>query len=78
MTPENFDSYCITAPVDGRLPGGGGYQLCGLYDVTPALFGKVSNVVTRASNSGTQTEVFNGVDVTLQRGLRRAGRCQGG
>ena len=35
-----------TAPVDARLPGGGGNQICGLYDVTPTLFGQVNNVVT--------------------------------
>ncbi len=37
--PTDYDDYCITAPVDARLPGGGGNQICGLYDVTPAKFG---------------------------------------
>jgi hypothetical protein len=36
VTPANFSPYCITAPVDSRLPGGGGNQICGLYDVNPA------------------------------------------
>ena len=35
VTPADFDPFCITAPNDSRLPGGGGYQVCGLYDVTP-------------------------------------------
>ena len=78
VTPANYDPYCITAPVDSRLPGGGGNQLCGLYDVTPTLFGKVSNVVTQASNFGTQTEVFNGVDVTLSARFAQGGQVSGG
>ena len=40
VTPADFDPFCVTAPRDARLPGGGGYQVCGLYDVTPAKFGQ--------------------------------------
>jgi hypothetical protein len=50
VTPGDFDPYCITAPADSRLPGGGGYQVCGLYDIAPAKFGLGDQVYTRASN----------------------------
>ena len=60
-----YGSFCITAPVDRRLPGGGGNEICGLYDVNPAYFGLVDNIATQASNYGKQTQVYNGVDVTL-------------
>jgi hypothetical protein len=50
VTPEDFDPFCITAPRDPRLPGGGGYQVCGLYDIKPAKFGRVENLVTQASH----------------------------
>jgi hypothetical protein len=50
LTPGDYNPYCITAPRDSRLPGGGGYQVCGLYDVAPALFGRVNNLVTQVSN----------------------------
>ena len=50
VTPADFDPYCITAPIDSRLPGGGGYQVCGLYDVAPAKFGLSNNLVSKASN----------------------------
>jgi len=74
----SFNSYCITAPVDSRLPGGGGNQICGLYDVTPTLFGQVSNLVTQASNYGKQTEVYNGVDITLNTRFGQGGQFSGG
>jgi hypothetical protein len=50
VTPADFDTYCITAPVDPRLPGGGGYPVCGLYDIAPSKFGIGNEIVTRASN----------------------------
>jgi hypothetical protein len=52
LSPADFDPYCITAPVDPLLPGGGGYQVCGLYDVVPAKFGQGQKLFTRASNYG--------------------------
>jgi carboxypeptidase family protein len=74
----DYDSFCITAPVDSRLPGGGGNPLCGLYDVKPALFGVNDNVVTLADNYGKQTEVFNGVDVTMNARFKQGGQFSGG
>ncbi|MGH9254652.1 MAG: carboxypeptidase regulatory-like domain-containing protein [Vicinamibacterales bacterium] len=74
----SFDAYCVTAPADRRLPGGGGNQICGLYDVNPALFGRVDNLVTQASNYGTQTQVYNGVDVTLNGRFGQGGQFSGG
>jgi hypothetical protein len=38
--------------MDSRLPGGGGYPVCGLYDIVPAKFGVGNELVTRASNYG--------------------------
>ena len=65
VTPANFSPYAITAPVDPRLPGGGGYPITGLYDVNPTSFGQVNNLVNLASNYGTQTEVSNFIDLSL-------------
>ena len=77
-TPADFDPYCITAPINPRLPGGiSGAQICGLYDIKPAKFGLVDNIVTLASNYGKQTEYYNGADVNfvarLARGINVAG-----
>ena len=69
--PADYDPYCVTAPVDARLPGGGGNQICGLYDVKPDAVRPVDNLVTQAANYGKQTEVYNGVDLDHERAVRR-------
>ena len=49
VTPADFEPYCITAPVDPGLPDGGGYEVCGLYDIKPEKFGQSQNLVTNAT-----------------------------
>jgi hypothetical protein len=65
VVPQDFSPYCITAPVDSRLPGGGGYQVCELYDVAPAKFGQVDNFVTRPDNFGDRTRRSDFVSLGL-------------
>jgi Carboxypeptidase regulatory-like domain len=65
VTPADYDPYCITAPVDPRLPGGGGYQVCGLYDIKPAKFGQVDNLVTDQAAFGGRTNVYNGLEFSV-------------
>jgi hypothetical protein len=68
VTPVDYSPYCITAPVDPRLPGGGGYEVCGLYDLVPGKFGQVDNVVKSQKNFGERTRQtdFFSVSVTSQ------------
>jgi hypothetical protein len=78
VTQGDYDPYCITAPVDSRLPAGvSGSQICGLYDVKPAVFGRSQSYVTFAERFGDQREVFDGVDTSvttrLPGGIRAAG-----
>src|SRR5207249_1680835 len=77
VTPTDHDPYCVTAPLDSRLPGGGG-RFCGIYDVKPEKFGQIDNLVTQSSHYGNQTEVFNGVDVTLRARFRNGAQFSGG
>ena len=73
----DYDPFCITVPTDNRLPNSS-QRLCGFYDVKPAAFGLVDNLVTQASHYGKQTQVFNGVDVTLNARFGQGGQFSGG
>jgi len=86
LQPSDFDSYCVTVPVDARLPNSG-QQLCGLYNarITPATstFTTFSdNYVNKYPLSGytqsPETEHFNGVDVGFNARLVRGGTLGGG
>ncbi len=76
VTPQDFDPYCITAPKDSRLPGGGGNQICGFYDVKLAKFGKVDTLRSLAGN--LRTRVFDGIDVNMNARLGDKGKIGGG
>jgi hypothetical protein len=79
VTPADYDHFCITAPTDSRLPDSvSGKQICGLYDIKPAKFGLVDNLVTQASHYGDRSEVFNGFDVSLNTRFAGGGVFQGG
>jgi hypothetical protein len=43
--PADFSTYCVKAPIDSRLPNGGGYDVCGLYDISSAKRRASQNVV---------------------------------
>jgi hypothetical protein len=61
VSAANYDPFSITAPLDPRLPGGGGYVVSGLYNINPSQQGQVDNLTTNADNYGHQTSVYNGV-----------------
>jgi hypothetical protein len=65
VTPADYDSYCVTAPSHPTLPGGGGYQVCDLYDIKPAKFGQVQNQTNAAADYGEDSEVWSGLDATI-------------
>jgi hypothetical protein len=69
--PPDFTPFSIVAPVDSRLPDGGGYPVTDVYNITPALFGKVENWQTFASHYGNQIDHWNGLGVTLNVRLPR-------
>jgi hypothetical protein len=78
LAPSDYSPYCITGPLNSRLPGGGGQQICGLFDLQPAYVGLVNNVETLASNFGIQFEHWQGVDLTINARMRTGIILQGG
>ena len=78
VSPSDFTTFCITAPRDSRLPDGGGNQVCGFADVSVARFGQTQNHVTFASKFGESSEIYNGVDVSLNSRLRGGLQLSGG
>jgi hypothetical protein len=77
LQPSDFTPFSITAPLDPRLPGGGGYTISGLYDINSNKFGQTNNYVTYASNYGNISQVYNGVDAVVNARLRNV-QFQGG
>jgi hypothetical protein len=76
--PADFTQFGITAPVDPRLPGGGGYAVSNLYDVVPAKFGQVSNNITDAGNFGSQSQRYHGILVNFNVRATKGLTFQGG
>ncbi len=71
LQPADLTPFSVVAPVDPRLPGGGGYVVSGLYDVAPDKAGQVSNLIADSSKYGRWYQYFNGLDATLN--LRAGG-----
>jgi hypothetical protein len=78
VTTADFSPYCITVPSDSRLPGGGGGQLCGLNDVNGNRFGQSFSLIQEAGQFGTQEDVFDGIDVSVNARLPKGLVVQGG
>jgi hypothetical protein len=79
VTVADFDPFCVTAPVDARLPGGGGNQICGFYDLKPEKFGQSNLLVTKHSSENVPiSRVYNGIEATMRARFGQGGFVSGG
>jgi hypothetical protein len=78
-TWADFDPYSVVAPIDTRLPDGGGYQIDGLYDLKLTSVGAaVTNRTVLARDFGEQTEHWNGMDLSVNARMENGVILQGG
>jgi hypothetical protein len=77
-TLGDYTPFSISAPLDPRLPGGGGQTISGLYNLVPGAVGKVDELAQPSSNFGKQIENWQGMDVSVSARLRDGLTVQGG
>ena len=74
-----FAMATVTAPVDPRLPDGGGHEVGTIYNVDPSQAGRTNNLVDLSDNLGVyQMQHWNGVEVNFTARLRQGLTVQGG
>ena len=78
VTPDDYTEYCIMAPTNAGLPGGGGNEICGLYDLNPDKFGQVDNLFTRTDAYGSDIRRNHFFNVTFDGRLANGIQFGGG
>jgi hypothetical protein len=60
--------FCLNAPADPNLPGGGNYQVCGLYDLKQSVVAQQlpqNNLLTFSKNYGGETNIYEGFEISV-------------
>jgi hypothetical protein len=60
--------FCVNTPSNPNLPDGGGYQVCGLYDLKPTVAAQPlpqSSTLSFSSNYGGETNIYEGYDASI-------------
>src|SRR5262245_3661397 len=60
--------FCVNAPSNPNLPNGGGYQVCGLYNLKPAVVAQnlpPSSTLSFSSNYGGETNIYEGFETSV-------------
>jgi hypothetical protein len=73
--------FCANAPADSNLPNGGGYQVCGLYDLKPSVVAlnlPTSSTLTFSSNYGGETNIYEGFEMSVNTRPRPGAFLQAG
>jgi Carboxypeptidase regulatory-like domain len=78
VTPSDYNTYSIVAPIDSRLPGGGGYTIDDLWEISSAKFGQSDDFVAPAEDYGNRISYWHGVDINISGRMRNSLMFQGG
>jgi hypothetical protein len=73
--------FCVNAPGDDHLPGGGGYQVCNLFDLKPSVFAQglpANNLIKFADTVGGITDYYQGFEVNLESRFAHGAFIRGG
>ncbi len=78
---SSYNYFCLNAPSDGDLPGGGGYQVCGLPDLKPEIFAlnlPQNSLIRFSDDVGGETNIYQGFDINLEGRFRNGAFLKGG
>jgi hypothetical protein len=79
IAASDLDKFSVTAPVDARLPNGGGYVVGGLYNVNPSKASvPANNLVTLDANYGRESQTSDAIALNLSARPRNGLVIQGG
>ena len=86
INPSDYDGpFCITAPTNPNLPDGGGYQVCGLYDLKQSVQDEfttrtriTNNLIRFSDDFGGETNLYQGFDVNLDARFANGAFLRGG
>ena len=70
LTASNYSPFSVTAPVDTRLPGGGGNAICCFADLNPEYLQFVKQTIAFSKNYGNISDVYTGFDVSISARLK--------
>ncbi len=78
---SSYNYFCLNAPSDPDLPGGGGYQVCGIPDLKPeivALNQPANSLIRFSDDFGGETNMYQGFDINLEGRFRNGAFLKGG
>jgi hypothetical protein len=74
----DFTPFSVTAPLDPRLPDGGGHLIGGLFNANDNVAALSNNYRTYAPIYGEQSQIYNGLEVNVRARLRNGLQVQAG
>ena len=76
--PGDYGTFSVVAPLDPRLPDGGGYTISGLFDPNQNVAQLTDNFSTYAPNYGHQSSVYNGLELSVSARMANGVTLQAG